>query len=73
MNGIRNMHGWDRLLRVIVGLALAAVGLFAAIDLTWKVVALAVGAMLLITGTVGFCPAYVPFQIGIRSLQRKGT
>jgi hypothetical protein len=48
----------DRIIRVIVGIALLAFGLFGGISgwLLWVVYIL--GAILLVTGIAGFCPLY---------------
>ena len=52
----------DRIIRVIVGIAVLALGLFGGIGgwLLW--VAYILGAILLITGIVGFCPLYTLFK-----------
>ena len=52
----------DRIIRVIVGIAVLALGLFGGIGgwLLW--VAYILGTILLITGIVGFCPLYTLFK-----------
>ncbi len=59
----RNEGGLDRIIRVVVGLVL--IGLFAAGTvagwLGWLFLVL--GAMLLGTGIIGFCPLYVALKI----------
>jgi hypothetical protein len=52
-----NEAGWDRIARVVVGVALIAVG-FGAVGGTAGTVLAAVGLIPLVTGTVGYCPIY---------------
>ena len=52
-----NEGGVDRILRLIVGVALLAVAYFC-LDGTWAWVASIVGAVAILTGAVGICPAY---------------
>ncbi len=53
----RNVGGIDRIARIVVGLVLLVVGLLAPIELIWRVAALVVAAVALITAAVRFCPA----------------
>jgi Flp pilus assembly protein TadB len=48
----------DRIIRVIVGIALVALGLLGVVTNVWMWVAFILGAILLVTGIVGFCPLY---------------
>lgn len=61
-----NEAGWDRILRVIGGILLLALGFggFAAgtLGLVFKII----GALLLVTGLVGFCPVYALLKIKTR-------
>lgn len=52
-----NESAADRVIRAVVGLVLLGVGLFAAKG-TGAVIADIVGAILLLTGLIGFCPLY---------------
>jgi hypothetical protein len=52
-----NEAGWDRILRVLLGVALLVVG-FAVVGGTLGVVLGVVGLVPLITGLVGYCPLY---------------
>lgn len=54
---VKNVPGWERALRIVMGVALfaAAVAYFGSTAMGW-VVGVA-GAMALMTGLVGFCPA----------------
>lgn len=53
----KNVGGIDRILRIIVGLALIASALFA--DFVWGWI----GVVPLLTALIGFCPAYTLFGI----------
>jgi hypothetical protein len=59
-----NVGGIDRVLRVAAGLALIGATLAGAIG-GWGWI----GLLLLGTGLVGICPAYLPF--GVRTCNRK--
>jgi len=53
----KNVGGFDRLLRVVVGLGIVAAGV--AFKSWWG----AVGLVPLLTAIIGWCPAYLPFGI----------
>jgi hypothetical protein len=52
-----NVGGFDRIARIVVGLALIAFALFAPATLAWKWIGW-IGVVPLLTAIVGFCPAY---------------
>lgn len=52
-----NVGGLDRILRIIAGLLIIALGLY--FQSWWG----AVGAVPLLTGIIGICPAYLPFKL----------
>lgn len=72
---MQNVGSIDRLVRIVLGLVLLAVALlppFAGFSLVaglgaWKWVLAVVGAVLLLTGLVRVCPAYLPFGINTGS------
>lgn len=51
-----NVGGADRTVRIIVGIALLLVGLVAPLEMTWRIVALVIAAIALVTAFVRFCP-----------------
>lgn len=51
-----NVGGFDRIARIVVGIALIAFAYFAQQPLAY------IGIIPLVTGAVGFCPIYVPFK-----------
>ena len=59
----RNEASFDRIIRVTIGIAAILLALLGPLGagLTWAVGA--VGAILLVTGAVGFCPAYALFGV----------
>lgn len=54
----RNVGGIDRILRIIVGIALIALAVTGTVG-WWGYI----GVVPLVTGAVGWCPAYLPFGI----------
>jgi len=54
---MKNQASWDRIVRVVGGVALVGlgIGVFAS---PWSWIAAIVGAVFLVTGIVGVCPIY---------------
>lgn len=52
-----NVGGIDRTGRIVIGIVLLVVGLAAPVEMTWRIVALVIAAIALVTATVRFCPA----------------
>jgi fatty acid desaturase len=53
----------DRIIRVVAGIALLVLGFAGIAAGAWMWVAYIVGAILLVTGIVGFCPLYALLKI----------
>jgi hypothetical protein len=53
-----NESGVDRIIRVVLGIALLALSFGGVVSGGWGIVLLIVGAIALLTGVVGFCPLY---------------
>ena len=53
----------DRIIRVVVGIALLVLGFAGIASGIWMWIATILGAILLVTGIVGFCPLYALFKI----------
>ncbi|MHB0987982.1 MAG: YgaP family membrane protein [Bellilinea sp.] len=53
-----NEAGWDRILRVLGGILLLALGFGGVVDGTLGLVFKIIGSLLLVTGLVGYCPVY---------------
>lgn len=62
-----NVGGVDRTGRIVLGIVLLIVGLVAPIKMTWRVAALVIAAIALVTATVRFCPANA--LLGINSCE----
>ena len=65
-----NVGGIDRTGRIVIGIVLLVVGLAANIDMTWKIVALVIAAIALVTAAVRFCPANA--ILGINTCEGQG-
>jgi len=57
----QNVGGIDRVLRIVLGIAMVDIGLFVLKGTTGTVVGI-IGLIPLATGLVGFCPLYLPFK-----------
>jgi hypothetical protein len=66
-----NVGGIDRTLRIIVGIVLLLVGLAAPLEMTWRIVALAVAAIALVTAFVRFCPINAMLGINTCKIEEK--
>ena len=53
-----NVGGWERTIRIVLGLALIATGALAGLSEGLMNVAYVIGAVALGTGVVGYCPAW---------------
>lgn len=53
----KNVGGLDRILRIILGLGVIGLGIYA--QSAWG----AIGLIPLLTGAIGWCPLYVPFKL----------
>lgn len=58
-----NVGGIERPIRIGTGLLAIMIGLFAGLSTAVAGTALAVGAILLLTGAVGYCPLFTLFGI----------
>jgi hypothetical protein len=63
---IKNMGTVDRTLRIIVGVVLILL-VFVGPQTPWGWI----GLILLLTGLVGWCPAYVPFKFSTLKKEKK--
>lgn len=53
-----NVGGIERPIRIVLGIALLAIGVFAGLPATGTGIALVVGTIALVTGAIGYCPAW---------------
>ena len=56
-----NEAGWDRILRIVVGIVLLYLGWGGVVVGTWGLVLKIVGFIPLLTGLIGWCPLYTLF------------
>jgi hypothetical protein len=61
-----NEASWDRIVRVLLGIALLFLGLGGALTGGLGVTAAIVGVVLLLTGLVGWCPLYALFKLSTK-------
>lgn len=66
----KNLFAWEQVVRLLIGMALIGASLVGWLSAPWHYVAMAVGAILVITGAVGYCPACA--LAGRKSLADKG-
>jgi hypothetical protein len=60
----------DRIIRIVLGIALAGVGIAGLVAAPWLYVVWVVAAIALVTGIVGFCPLYALLHVGTKSTAR---
>ncbi|MFA5298235.1 MAG: DUF2892 domain-containing protein [Lutibacter sp.] len=65
----KNMGSTDKLIRVILAIAIAVLYYLGKIEGTLAIVLMAIAVILLLTSLVSFCPIYAIF--GINSCKRK--
>jgi hypothetical protein len=70
MNLSPNESTADRLVRVVIGVVLAALAVTGTVAAPVAYVAWIVAAIALVTGVVGFCPLYAVFRISTRAKAR---
>jgi len=56
----------DRMIRIVVGLGLAALAITGAVTAPVLYLVWAIAAIAVVTGVVGFCPLYALFNVGTR-------
>ena len=59
-----NESNMDRIIRVVAGVVLLFLGVGGVLGGGLAIVADVVGAIMLLTGAIGFCPLYSIFKIG---------
>ena len=66
MSKFLNVSGADRVIRVVIGLVLLALGWGEVVTGGWGLFFKIIGFLPLLTGLVGFCPAYALFKFSTR-------
>jgi Inner membrane protein YgaP-like, transmembrane domain len=62
-----NEANWDRIVRVVAGILLIYLGWAGVVSGGLGVLLLVIGAVLLLTGLVGFCPLYALLKFSTKS------
>jgi len=57
-----NEAGWDRIVRVVLGIALLYLGWTGVVAGGWGTFLKIIGFVPLLTGLIGFCPLYAIFK-----------
>ena len=60
----------DRIIRIVLGVILAALAITGVATGALAAVAWIVAAIALVTGVVGFCPLYAIFRVSTKATQR---
>jgi uncharacterized membrane protein HdeD (DUF308 family) len=68
----RNVGALERVVRIFIGVALIALGLFHVFSGTLAIAGYVVGAIALVTGFVRYCPAWAIFGINASTTNRPG-
>ncbi|MGC8789184.1 YgaP family membrane protein [Caldisericum sp.] len=63
---IPNEGNVDRIIRIIVGLVLILISIFASLNPTLRVIFIVIGVIALVTGLTGFCLVYQLLGISTR-------
>ncbi len=61
-----NQANWERVVRVLLGVALLYAGFGGLVTGSWGIVAEVVGAIALLTGLSGWCPIYALLKTGTK-------
>jgi hypothetical protein len=57
----KNMSNLDRILRIIIAIAVAILYFMGVLSGTWAIVLGIIAVIFLLTGLIGFCPLYTLF------------
>ncbi len=58
-----NEAGWDRIVRIVLGVALLYLGWAGVVTGGWGTFLKFIGFVPLLTGLIGFCPIYAIFKV----------
>jgi len=58
-----NEAGWDRIVRIVLGVALLYLGWAGVVTGGWGTFLKVIGFVPLLTGLIGFCPIYAIFKV----------
>ena len=69
---VKNVGSADRIIRIVVGLALIVFALFGPADIAWKWVGW-IGVVPILTALMGWCPAYSILGLRTCPMDRKAV
>lgn len=69
---MKNVGSADKIIRIVVGVALIAFALFGPADIAWKWVGW-IGVVPVLTALMGWCPAYSLFGLRTCPLDKKSA
>lgn len=61
-----NESNTDRIIRAVAGVVLLFLGLGGTLTGSWAIVADVLGAIMLLTAAIGFCPIYAVFKLSTK-------
>lgn len=61
-----NESNTDRIIRAVLGVVLLFLGFGGMLAGTWAIIAEVVGAVMLLTAAIGFCPLYALFKLSTK-------
>lgn len=67
----KNVSRMDRIIRVLLGIALIVAFLLEIAPDTIGIIFLVLGGVFILTGLIRFCPLYLPFGINTRKLSKR--
>ena len=62
-----NEAGWDRIVRIVLGVILLYLGWAGVVTGGWGLAFIVLGIILLLTGAVGWCPLYALFKFSTKT------
>lgn len=65
----KNMGIIDRVLRILIAVAVAALYFAGILSGTWAIILLVLSGIFILTSVVGICPLYMPF--GLKTFKSK--
>lgn len=63
-----NEAGWDRVVRIVLGIALLYLGFAGIVPGGWGLFLKVIGFVPLLTGLVGWCPLYALFKVQTKNV-----
>jgi hypothetical protein len=68
---IKNMGTADKVIRILVAVAVLGLYLTNILSGTWAIVLLVISGIFIVTSFISFCPLYLPFGISTKTKRKK--